>query len=250
MKSPEVLAIVPARAGSKGVRGKNLRPLAGHSLIAYSVVAGLRCKAINRTVASTDSEDLAATARRYGAEVPFLRPAELADDKSPDIDYIRHALEWFEREENWIPDLVIQLRPTTPLRDPLVIASAIAALAPDATADSLRSAHELAESPHKMLQIIDGRFAGFFPDDPRPDYFNLPRQMFPKAYHPNGYVDICRRDQVMQHNTLYGRSIKPFITERSAEIDTEDDFAFLEWQLSRRNHPIVNLVREAAKLKN
>lgn len=246
MGNTEVLAIVPARAGSKGVPGKNVHLLAGHPLIAYAVVAGTKCPAITRVIVSTDSPDLAGIGCGYGAEAPFLRPAELASDTAPDLAYVRHALEWLEAEEGWKPELVVQLRPTTPLRDPDKLTEAVHALVADEKATSLRSAHRLNESPHKMLQIVDSRFTGFFPDDPRPEYFNLPRQAFPAAYQPNGYVDICRRDFVLSTGQLYGGEMLPFITGISAEIDSLEDFAFLEWQLGRRTHPLVGMVAKSA----
>jgi len=245
LASASILAIVPARAGSKGVPKKNLHLLADHPLLAYAVVAGCRCPEITRTIISTDSPELAEVAVRYGAEAPFVRPTALAADTSPDIDYVLHALEWFEQEEGWQPEFVVQLRPTTPLRNPEKIAESIRALAADSEATSLRSAHELNEPPHKMFQIVKGRFTGFFPDDPRPDYFNLPRQSFPKAYYPNGYVDICRSKHVLAHKNLYGPSILPFITEVSAEIDSPSDFAFLEWQLGRQPHAIVAMLADS-----
>lgn len=246
MNKPEVLAIVPARAGSKGVPGKNVHLLAGHPLIAYAVVAGKRCPAISRVIVSTDSPDLARIGRHYGAEAPFLRPAELASDTASDLAYVRHALEWLDSEEGWRPTFVVQLRPTTPLRNPEKLTAAVHALVADEDATSLRSAHRLNESPHKMLQILDNRFAGFFPDDPRPEYFNLPRQSFPAAYQPNGYVDIVRSGFVKSSGQLYGPRILPFITEVSAEIDSLEDFAFLEWQLGRQTHPLVEMVAGTA----
>jgi len=246
MKVPVVLAIVPARSGSKGVPGKNVHLLAGHPLLAYAVVAGKRSPVVTRVIVSTDSPELAEIGCRYGAEVPFLRPPELASDTAPDIAYVQHALEWFEAEEGWRPELVVQLRPTTPLRDPVKLTEAVHALLDDEDATSLRSAHRLNESPHKMLQVVDNRFTGFFPDDPRPEYFNLPRQSFPAAYQPNGYVDICRSEFVQTTGQLYGQRILPFITEMSAEIDSLEDFAFLEWQLSRQIHPLVGMVAESA----
>ncbi|MBE2179879.1 MAG: acylneuraminate cytidylyltransferase family protein [Chthoniobacterales bacterium] len=246
MANTDVLAIVPARAGSKGVPGKNVHLLAGHPLIAYAVVAGKKCPAITRVIVSTDSPELARIGRHYGAETPFLRPEELATDTAPDLAYVRHALEWLESEEGWRPGLVVQLRPTTPLRHPGKLEEAIQALVADEAASSLRSAHLLNESPHKMLQIVDNRFTGFFPDDPRPEYFNLPRQSFPAAYQPNGYVDICRSGFVLSAGQLYGVDMLPFITEISAEIDSFEDFAFLEWQLGRQTHPLVGMVAESA----
>lgn len=233
-----VLAIVPARGGSKGVPGKNIHPLDGHPLIAYAAAAGHHAEGIDRLVVSTDSAEIAKIAARYGAEAPFLRPAEISGDRATDAGYILHALDWFRDRENWVPDLVVQLRPTTPLREPELLSKAVRALDEDADATSLRSAHELPEPPQKMLQVVNGRFEGFFPDDPRPEYFNLPRQTFPKAYHPNGYVDIVRTRFIRETGQLYGSRILAWVTPLSIEVDTLEDFAFLEWQIQRRGNPL------------
>src|ERR1700761_5649374 len=152
----KIYAIIPARGGSKGVKGKNVRLLGGHPLIAWAIGAGELARTVDRVIVSPDSEEIAEVARRYGAEVPFMRPATLAADRSPDRDFVIHALNWFLENEGAEPDLLVHLRPTTPLRDPVKIDEAVSAIveAPEATA--LRSAHALAESPHKMFQIVNG----------------------------------------------------------------------------------------------
>ncbi|MEJ2608107.1 MAG: acylneuraminate cytidylyltransferase family protein [Anaerolineales bacterium] len=116
VKKAEVLAIVPARAGSKSIPKKNVRLFAGHPLLAYSIAAGLQADCVSRLIVSTDDEGFADIARNYGAEVPFLRPAELAADEVTDLPVFEHVLNWLREEENYRPDVVVQLRPTSPIR--------------------------------------------------------------------------------------------------------------------------------------
>jgi CMP-N,N'-diacetyllegionaminic acid synthase len=232
-------AIIPARGGSKGVPGKNIRSLSGHPMIAYSILAARECSNIDRIIVSTDSSEIADIATSYGAEVPFMRPPELAGDLSPAIDYMIHALDQLAALDNHHPDMMVMLLPTTPLRVPAMIDGAITQLqqAPEAT--GLRSAHELPEPPQKMMGIEDGFLCGLFPDDPRPEYFNLPRQTFPTAYHPNGYVEIVRRETLLNEGTLYGSKIQGFITPFTVEIDAPEDFDYLEFIIDQHGHPLI-----------
>ena len=114
----EILAIIPARGGSKSIPRKNIRPLAGHPLIAYSIAAGRQSRLVTRTIVSTDDEEIAAVARQYGAETPFLRPAEFAQDNTTDFPVFTHALGWLKEHEGYQPDIIVQLRPTSPIRPP------------------------------------------------------------------------------------------------------------------------------------
>jgi len=234
------VALVPARGGSKGVPGKNIRLLGGHPLIAYSVAAARLSSVIDRVVVSTDSPEIARVAEHYGAEVPFLRPAELARDTSPDLEFVRHAIEWFERYEQYRPEWIIQLRPTTPLRDPILISAALQAIVARHDATALRSVHELSEPPQKMMGIEDGWLIGLFPHDPRPEYYNLPRQSFPTAYHPNGYVDVVRPSVVMVGQSLHGQRILGFVTPPAIEIDLPESLEYLEFALEKHGHPLLD----------
>jgi len=239
MMSPgKVFVIIPARSGSKGVPRKNIRLLGGYPLTAFSIVAAKMWSEIERVVVSTDSAEIAEIAKFYGAEVPFLRPPELAQDTSLDIDFIRHALDWFQSHEGSQPDLLIQLRPTTPLRDPALIDSAIRTIQSNAEATSLRSVHEIQEPVQKMMGIRDGLLIGLFPDDPRSEYYNLPRQAFPPSYHPNGYVDIIRTDFVMRGSSLHGPRILAFVTPVAVEVDRPEDFEYLEYLVEKKGHPL------------
>ena len=121
----KIYALIGARGNSKGVLNKNIRDLGGHPLIAWSIIAAKKCKLISRVIVSTDSEKIMDIAKNYEAESPFLRPAKFATDEATDLDWILHALEWFKKEDIDQPDLLVHLRPTTPLRDTKIINKAI-----------------------------------------------------------------------------------------------------------------------------
>jgi CMP-N-acetylneuraminic acid synthetase len=240
-----VVALVPARSGSKGVPGKNVADLAGFPLIAYSVRAGVLAEEIDRVIVTTDSEEIAELAVDHGAEAPFLRPAALAGDRALDIDYIRHALAWLAAEEAATPEMVVQLRPTTPLRQPERLDEAIAALRERPEATGLRSVHELGEPPQKMLGIEDGWLGGLFPHETRPDYFNLPRQALPPAYWPNGYVDVVLPRTIAQGDALYGDRVLAYVTEPVTEVDGPEDLRYLRFTVTESEHPLLARLRES-----
>ncbi len=149
MVKPEVLAIIPARGGSKGIPRKNIRNFAGYPLIAYSIAAGLQAKYITRVIVSTDDEEIAAVARQYGAETPFLRPVEIAQDNSTDLPLFEHALQWLNSNEGYHPEIVVQLRPTSPLRPLTLVDDAVKLLLETPTADCVRGVVSAGQNPHK-----------------------------------------------------------------------------------------------------
>ncbi len=246
-----VVAIIPARGGSKGVPKKNIALLGGYPLIAYSIVASKQSSRILRTIVSTDSEEIKKVALEFGAEVPFLRPSEFAQDRSTDAEVFRHAVDWFKMNEGAVPDLIVQLRPTTPLRHYADIDRAIDELIRHPEATGLRSAHELAEPPHKMFKLTpEGYFEGFFPEDPRPEYFNLPRQVLPKAYGPNGYVDIIKTVEFMRTGSLYGSKILGFTTPVALEVDTHEDLDRLSYVVRTQGHALYQYITKQYKLRD
>lgn len=244
MSSGKTFAIIPARGGSKGVPKKNIRPLAGYALIAYSIAAAQLCSRIDRVIVSTDSEHIAELSRKYGAEVPFLRPAALAGDLSPDREFVMHALEWFQQNAGVVPDYLVHLRPTTPLRNPTLIDEAIAAITSNPEATSLRSGHEAPESPLKWFRRDEqGYFHGFNPDDPSPGYSNLPRQSFPKVYIPDGYVDVLQTSFVLNSDDIHGDRMMGYVSPVCHEVDTIEDFDFLEFEIGRKGSPLLQFLR-------
>ena len=151
--SERILAIIPARGGSKGIPRKNVMLVGGKPLIAHSILQARNSERINRVLVSTDDEEIAAVAREWGAEVPFVRPSEYAQDLSPDIDVFRHALDWLQRREGYEPEMVVHLRPTGPVREVALIDKAIGLLASQPEADALRSVSVAVQTPYKMWRI-------------------------------------------------------------------------------------------------
>ena len=222
----EVLAIIPARGGSKGLPGKNLRPLAGHPLIAYSIAAALQAELVDRVICSTDSEEIAGVARQYGAEVPFMRPAELARDNSPDIDFFDHVLKELA-DSGYRPDIIVQLRPTDPIRKPGLVDEAVQMLIDNPGAHSVRTITEPGYSPYKMWTINEaGTLDPLLTVPGIAEPFNLPRQELPEVWWHIGVLDVVRTDVVTETNSLSGTVILPLKVDRatSSDIDTLDDF--------------------------
>lgn len=229
----KVVALIPARAGSKGVPNKNVRLLGGHSLLAWSIAACLKSSSIDRVIVSTDSAEYAELAQKLGAEAPFLRPAAISGDRSTDYDFIVHALDWLAAEKGE-PDYLVHIRPTTPLRDPQLIDDAVAAFiaAPNATA--LRSVQKMPESAYKTFEIAEGgQLKRLGVDNTDLDSANNARQQFPDTYQANGYVDVLSTVFIRKAKLIHGDHVMPFITPTVVEVDTEDDFAHLEFQLTQ-----------------
>ena len=224
LHKPNVVALIPARSGSKGIKGKNLRTLNGRSLLDWSIAAARKSDSISRVVVSTDSKEYAELARRSGAEVPFLRPESISQDKSTDYEFVKQALDFFMAEGK-TPDLIVHLRPTTPFRDPKIMDHAILSglpRRPDVT--SVRSVHMMSESAYKSFEISDsGNLVSTFTKIRELDPANEGRQSFPATYSPNGYIDLLYPDFIQNSGLLHGDTVTPVVTESTIEIDHEFD---------------------------
>jgi len=218
--------------------------LAGKPLIAYSIAAAKKSKLINRIIVSTDSKKYAIIAKEYGAEVPFFRPKQIAGDSSPDYEFMKHAIDWLKNNENYLPDLILNLRPVTPIRDPKLIDKAINTLINNPDYTSLRSAHEMPETAYKMCEVEDGYFKSICTGSFDHDSANKPRQAYPTTYTPNGYVDVMRTSFINNNKILYGNRVKAFITPISYEVDTVDDFNLLEWLVKKDDKYFKRLFEE------
>jgi CMP-N,N'-diacetyllegionaminic acid synthase len=229
-----IVALIGARAGSKGVPNKNIKPLSGHSLLAWSIAACLRSLSIDRVIVSTDSADYATLATKLGAEAQFLRPEEISGDRSTDSDFILHALNWLA-DAGEEPEHIVHIRPTTPLRDPAVIDAAVQAFRASSKATALRSVHEMSESAYKTFELTEGgQLKRLGADNSELDSANNARQQFPITYQANGYVDILSSAFIRKSGGLiHGDHVIPFITPSVIEVDTLDDFYHLEFQISR-----------------
>jgi CMP-N,N'-diacetyllegionaminic acid synthase len=228
----ETIALIPARSGSKGVRDKNIKKLYGHSLLEWSINAALKSKLIDRVFLSTDSKKYAEMGERYGAEAPFLRPAKISGDHSTDLDFVLHALDEFKKI-NLHPKYLVHIRPTTPIRDPEIIDSAISLFMASNDFSSLRSVHKMSESSYKTFEITDCFLTPLPLALGEKVDSNAPRQTFPDTYQANGYVDILQTDYIIANKNIHGDQILPFITETAYEVDTIEDFYYLEYLTSK-----------------
>lgn len=222
----QVLALIPARGGSKSIPRKNIRTFAGHPLIAYSIAAGLAAETVTRLIVSTDDEEIAEVARRYGAETPFLRPADLAEDHTPDLPVFQHALNWLMEHESYRPEVVVQLRPTSPLRRVWHIDQAVYRLLERPDADSIRTVCVPFQNPYKMWKIgADGFMQPLLQSAHREPY-NMPRQLLPEIYWQTGYVDAARSDTILNKGSITGDAILPLVIppEDWIDIDSPDDW--------------------------
>ena len=220
-----VLALIPARAGSKGLKNKNIKILSGHPLISYSIKAGIQTKMIDRVVCSTDSKKVADIALKYGAEVPFLRPKKYSTDDSRDIDFVMHAIEFLKVNENYIPELIVLLRPTAPIRKISEIDQAIEIMNNNPHYDSLKSVYKAKSSPYKMWKINNNLLKPLLRLKNDPEPYNSPRQNLPVVYSSYGHIEIISYKSLIMFNSVSGRTIYPFImdSEQAVDIDTGED---------------------------
>lgn len=220
----EVLALIPARGGSKGIPRKNIRRFAGHPLLAYSIAAGRQAEAVGRVIVSTDAAEIAAVAREYGAEVPFLRPPELAADDTTDLPVFQHALTWLEQNEGYRPDIVVQLRPTSPIRPPDLVDRAVRQLLAHPDADSVRGVVPAAQNPHKMwyLDGVDRPMAPLLSVRGMDEPYNAPRQALPPVYWQTGHVDAVRTSTILGKASMSGDRIYPLLIETPYSIDIDN----------------------------
>jgi CMP-N,N'-diacetyllegionaminic acid synthase len=228
-----VLALIPARGGSKSIPRKNLIEIAGKPLIAWSILHARESGRITRVVVSTDDAEIASVAEKWGAEVPFVRPSEYAQDTSPDIDMARHALEFLARREAYRPDMVVHLRPTGPVRRVEDIDAAVDLLTRHPEADAVRSVSLVHQTPYKMWRLREnGTMEPLLRLPGMPDCQSRPRQLLPLVYWQNGYVDVFRPRAVLEKNSMWGDHVLPFIIDTTPfELDYPEDIAAVEHAL-------------------
>jgi len=228
MANAKILCIVPARSGSKGLPHKNIKSFRGKPLLVWSIDQAKSSQFASqmRVVVSTDSEEYAVIARKHGAEVPFLRPPEISGDLSIDYEFLSHAVSWFWENEKYKPDIVLQLRPTSPLRKVADIDECLSAFIRSMDQyDSLRSVIPFEKSPYKMYTIERNVLTPLFAEvNHVVEPFNQCRQVLPQCYLHNGYIDILKTS-ILEKGTISGERIYPFVMspEDNVDIDTEKD---------------------------
>lgn len=228
----EVLAIIPARGGSKGIPHKNIKLFAGAPLIAYSIVAAKESRLITRVIVSTDDPEIARMAREWGAETPFLRPVELAQDDTTDFPVFKHALDWLQEHEGKLPEIVVQLRPTSPVRPQGLIDQAIEILLEHPEADSVRGVVPSGQNPYKTWRIDaqNGQMRQLLTVEGIPEPYNAPRQALPKSFWQTGHIDAIRTRTILEKGSLSGDGVMPVMVDPRYTVDIDVPADWLKYE--------------------
>lgn len=231
----KIVAIVPARSGSKGITKKNIRSFDGHPLLGYTIKNAIKSGIFDKVFLTTDCEEMASIGRKYGAEVPFIRPKEFATDTSAMIDVIKHALNEIIAN-NYLPDIIILLQPTSPFRRNQDIVSALALMQDNPKSDSVISVELVPQhySPHYVVKINNNKTIEHF----MPNSSTITRrQDTPLAYTRNGQFYIIKCSTIMKKKSIYGDQCLPYITSHNAvNLDTEEDWLDAMNMLDKHNN--------------
>jgi CMP-N-acetylneuraminic acid synthetase len=232
----EVLAIIPARGGSKGIPRKNIRSFAGFPLICFSIAAGLQAKRVTRVIISTDDDEIAGIARSWGAEIPFMRPPELAQDSTTDLPVFQHAINWLAEHEGYHPEIVVQLRPTSPVRPVGCVDAAVSILQKYPDTDSVRGVVQAGQNPYKMWRIDAGTdcMEPLLTVPGMAEPYNSPRQALPPVYWQTGHIDAIRPTAILA-GSISGRVIRPLVIDSqfTVDLDTLADWDHAEWLVTK-----------------
>lgn len=223
----KIISVIPARGGSQSIKNKNLIKLNNKPLIYYAIKQSRKSKFIKRSIVSTNDKKIAKIAKKYGAEVPFLRPNSISKNNSKDFGFFLHLINWLKKNENYTPDLIVQLRPTQPYRDVKFIDKAIQIMMKDKKADSLRSISVPERTPYKMWKIKGNYLDYIFPNTKfqKKEYFNLDRRKLQDIYWHDGVIDIVKTKTIKKYNNLTGKKIAYIKNNKEflVDIDSKKD---------------------------
>ncbi|MEA3272792.1 MAG: acylneuraminate cytidylyltransferase family protein [Patescibacteria group bacterium] len=235
----KILAVIMARGGSKGLPGKNIKPMLGKPLIAYIIEEAKKSKYIERVILSTDDDAIAGVGKQYGTEVLFKRPAELASDTATELPVVQHALKWLEDNDGYKPDIIVRLVPTSPLSKAEYIDKGIKLMLDNPDAEGVRSVVKSPSHPLKCWRLEGDNLISFIPKEVYgfKEPYIMPRQVLPKAFVNNGAVDVLKYDTIMNKNSWLGDKIYGFEMpeENSVNIDNEFDFMMAK-RILKREH--------------
>ena len=229
MSSKKIIAIIPARSGSKSIKDKNIRELEKKPLIAWSIETCLKSKLISKIYVSTDSKKYAKIAKKFGPVEILLRPKKISSDFSTDYQMIKHAID----NINYDYEYIAHIRPTTPIRKIRDLNNAIKIFT-NSKYSSLRSVHEMSETSYKSVEINRGILKPLKNLKLTLDEINSPRQRFNKTYTPNGVIDIYKKSFILRNKKLFGNNVKGFKTSYTQEIDNKDDFNYIEFLCKKK----------------
>jgi CMP-N,N'-diacetyllegionaminic acid synthase len=235
----KVLAIIPARGGSVRVPKKNIKILNGKPLIAYAIEAATKSVTVNRIIVSTDDKDIKDAAIKFGAEVPFTRPADISGSV-PTEDVVIHAVKWLKENEQYIPDIIVLLEPPAPFRKPEHIDKCVQRIIADESIDTVITVHRISERPEWMVYVDGNNFIS-----PYTDYFkklgepllrHLPSQTFDKLYYSNGVVEVCRMESLQKYEGLFGKKCASVEIDydEAFDLDYPEDFEICEAIMSKQ----------------
>jgi len=239
-KKQNIFGVIPARGGSKGVPRKNIKDFCGKPLIAWTIEEMKKSRYIDRIIVSTEDEEIAEVTRKYGGEVPFMRPKELAQDTSTDLEFFEHALLWLKENEGYVPDICLRLPTTSPLRRVEDVDLGIEKLVDTPEADGLRPMAEPDRHPYRMFKISeDERFIEPFLSEEITGMRNAPstpRQRYPLVYAQTGAFDAFRTRTVLEQHSTVGKKLAYILMslEDSVNIDLPTDFFIAEAFMKKR----------------
>ena len=233
-----IVALIPARSGSKRIKNKNIIQLGKHPMLSYSIAAAKSCKLIKDVYVTTDSIKISKIANKYGAKTPFLRPKNISKDNSRDLSFFKHFIKYLNDNNKEIPELIVHLSPTVPFRDKNIILKAINYINSKKQSTSLRSVNKINLTPYKIFKKNDIFLSGFFPDL-KYEYYNMPRQKFCETYLPNGHVDIIKTSKI-KNNNLHGNKILAFETDITLDVDTIKDIKNIKKYINNKKYNYLN----------
>jgi N-acylneuraminate cytidylyltransferase len=224
----KILALILARGGSVRIPKKNIKKLGKFPLIYYTIKAAKKSKHINRVIVSTDDEEIAKVAEKYGAEVPFYRPKEISRGDSTELEAFEHALNWLKEKEGYVPDYIVKLFPTSPFRTTESIDKAIELMLANPYADSVRSVRLCSEHPHKMWSLEGNRLRSFVPPKEKPkEAHTLAYQVLPRVYIQNAAIDVTKPSNIWQKKSVTGTEIIPFVMDETESLDINTPLDFI-----------------------
>ena len=222
-KDIKVIAIIPARSGSKSIKDKNIVNFRGKPLIAWSIQQCLQSKEIDEVYLSTDSKKYAAIAKKFGLKKIILRPKSISNDNSTDYEFIKHFIDNIDTNHG----VIAHIRPTTPLRNVVSLDKIIKFFIKNKKYSSLRAVHENPETAYKSFEL-KGKFLKPLKGVKKTmDQLNSPRQNFSKTYSANGYIDLYRKEFILRNNKLFGNKVMGYITPLTMEIDSKDELNYM-----------------------
>ena len=228
----KIVSFIPARSGSKGIRDKNLTKLKNKLIIHWAIETSLKSKIIQKTFFSSNSIKYIKLANKYSSIFTIQRSTKLSQDFTTDYDVIKDFIK-FLYSINIFPDIIVHLRPTTPVRNPKLVDKAIRYFFKNKKYSSLRSVHKMSETAYKSVKISKkGNLVPILDKYENLDDINLSRQLYPETFQPNGYVDIYRVKNILKNRSLLGKNSFPFVTDFQAELDTAEDLKFLKYMIS------------------